>query len=299
MKKYLSMNTMYLTNNGLKYIYDIDKKDQLIYRDIVGNLVLTDSYKIDIKDINEIYDNFDSKYSRLVSNESKCPMSVVNINKHSCEDRISKFYIKSHDKDEIWYNTINYDKVLCISLIISNFFIKDNEGFLVRDNSITNKYTYDIFKKINDFYGIYFPYSKSLKSFNFKTNLYLEYDRIEEHLIENIIYSKQITETLLDFGFFRGYDYKSALITRYSLACILQIYFNLNGYDTKVEKENNLFRLTIIKSCNTTYAHRDKSYKMRNSLMGSIQLTQDDGYLIVSQQNDGITNVSFIDNESI
>ena len=84
------------------------------------------------------------------------------------------------------------------------------------------------------------------------------------------------------------------LLTRYSLACILQVYFNLNGYDTKIEKEGNLFRLTVINSSEVTFTHRDTSTKLDSSFMGNVTI-DDDGYLIVSQCNNGITNVSFVE----
>lgn len=294
MKNYLSMNTMYLTNKGFKYIHELTNEDSLIYKKLVGNIGITNNFSTKIDKIDRVYDNFDSKYSRLVSNFMSCPKSVTSLTKPNNDFKISKFYLKCHNKEELWYTDISFDNVLCLSLVISNFFIQDKDGYVVRNFAFSDKAIYEIFKAFNDYLNIYFPYSKSLKSYNFKTNLFLEYDSIELKLIENIEHSKQIVELLLKYHIFRGFDYKSMLLTRYSLACILQVYFNLNGYDTKIEKEGNLFRLTVINSSEVTFTHRDTSTKLDSSFMGNVTI-DDDGYLIVSQCNNGITNVSFVE----
>ena len=53
---------------------------------------------------------------------------------------------------------------------------------------------------------------------------------------------KVTPETIYDIVL-RGYNYRSIVLRNYNLGCILQIYFNLSGYDTKLVQDNELFRL--------------------------------------------------------
>ena len=54
MKNYLSMNTMYLTNKGFKYIHELTNEDSLIYKKLVGNIGMTNNFSTKIDKIDKL-----------------------------------------------------------------------------------------------------------------------------------------------------------------------------------------------------------------------------------------------------
>ena len=80
----------------------------MIYKKLVGNIGITNNFSTKIDKIDRVYDNFDSKYSRLVSNFMSCPKSVTSLTKPNNDFKISKFYLKCHNKEELWYTDISF-----------------------------------------------------------------------------------------------------------------------------------------------------------------------------------------------
>ena len=78
MKNYLSKNTLYLTNNGLKTLDEIDThKDNIVYLSYSGELLETNDYTLDKRSFNYIYDNYDSSYGRIISSVEEVPRTIT------------------------------------------------------------------------------------------------------------------------------------------------------------------------------------------------------------------------------
>ena len=295
MKNYLSKNTLYLTNNGLKTLDEIDThKDNIIYLSYSGELLETNDYTLDKRSFNYIYDNYDSSYGRIISSVEEVPRTITDFIEDDSNLKISTFFIKSKDKDKLWYEDFRLDKTLSLSLVITNYFDTDEENYIEKCDFVSNKIVFDTFKSFNKYLGIYFPYNRETKSYLFRTNLSSNFNSLETKLLENLNHANKISKTIYDIVL-RGYNYRSIVLRNYNLGCILQIYFNLSGYDTKLVQDNELFRLTVVKPSENEVAHREKSIEIRGKELGNITLNNDDGYLIISQCNDGITNVSFVE----
>ena len=173
MKNYLSKNTLYLTNNGLKTLDEIDThKDNIIYLSYSGELLETNDYTLDKRSFNYIYDNYDSSYGRIISSVEEVPRTITDFIEDDSNLKISTFFIKSKDKDKLWYEDFRLDKTLSLSLVITNYFDTDEENYIEKCDFVSNKIVFDTFKSFNKYLGIYFPYNRETKSYLFRTNLF-------------------------------------------------------------------------------------------------------------------------------
>lgn len=293
---YLINKTKYLTNHGLKYSYDICKDDKLLVLDKRYNLVKSSNYAVNYQDFKYGCDNSFNTYSKCISNSPTYFSSFVKSNNLCCNNITQKFYIR-HEANEDWYD-LPLEYLLVLSLVITNSFTLLDDGSISRKENISNKDIFYTFKKFNDNFKIYFPYNVSLKTYNFVTNLYLSHDRLVQKLVENINLRYKIVDILIKYNIAKGYNFRSLRFSSYNIACIIQVYFSLCGYFTKLKKENDIYKLTIVKNNDVSFADRDASKDINyssNVTMNNIEIKDIyDGKLIISQDINDITYVSIL-----
>lgn len=295
-KLFLDMNTKYLTNHGMKYINEIDNEDSLLIINKANRIIECNNFSIEYSEFSTGYDNFDSNYSRCITNIPINTDNCVHII-NTAKSEKSEFYVGNIEQD-IWYKDISYDISLLLSIFVTDYFTNTfEEDMLIRKSNITNMQSVRIFKEFNKRFGFYFPYNTINKSYNFRTSLYRNYDELIQELINNLYIFKNITKDIVEFKLHKGNNYKALLFTNYSLANLVQIMFNLNGCYTRMVREKDLFKITIVKSNEADFLHRKRHnvVKYTNSVdMASIVLNKIEGRLITSQEIDGITTISII-----
>lgn len=294
---YFSSNTKFLTNNGLKFSYEITEDDNLLVLSIFGNLIETDEFELEYKKFNRGFDNRNNNYSELISNKK---VNVVNsfrakagVNNYSL-DNTSRFYI-----DDTEYSQVCLKDSLPLSLAISTFFDMSCDETLIYNKKIQVKYIYNIFKLYHKRLGLFFPYNKNTKNYEFKSSLYMDDDRLEQLFIKYFSLFKDIVKSLDKYRVFRGSDYKTLFFKSFELANLVQVMLSLCDYSTKLVYDNKyeLFKITYVNNSEATIAYRNKHVRKtfsRGDDMVKVNLSNPENYLVVSQTINGVTTISLV-----
>lgn len=302
MENYVEGKTGILTAKGIIPISYIGAEENIFNRkpEIIvikdGELIKTRDYELKYKSFSSTYYVYKNNYCKLNCSSSISTSSLVNSIDFLEEDdfvKYSSFYL-----NDTWYKNITKDCVIALSLVISSLFDKDDSSdVLTRNSKVSKNYIYKVFKYFNKNYKIFFPYNKITKEYEFKSNLYKDYDSLVQILLSNTHIFKNVLNILKDIDGTR-YSYKSFYSNTYGLAALLMSLMSLCGYTAKVTFDKQMFKVTYVLNNKLNCSNRDivnkQNYVDKEELY-CIQLNSFSGDIILSYSDDSSHSICIIE----
>lgn len=291
---YLPDGTCILTSSGLKPIEELTNEDSLLVIDTNNDVVESSHFIIDtIKEkTSSLF--IDNDYSQLEYIGNLVLTSCADILEPIQTDNmtVSSFYI-----DKKWYD-LPKDATMYLSLLISTCFNRTDYNTVIETNEATRKYLFRVLKQFNETYGIYFPYNKINRLYEFNTNLFKEPDEYHNILLNNLGLFKNIIFTMRSLKC-NNYSYGTFFFRTYKLGALFQSFITLCDYESKLtfDRDKSIFKLTFVRSDKSTSAHKETIKTIGNNkdkFFRSITLTDCVGKIIVSQNNNKNTTVNII-----
>lgn len=244
MEIYLTEDTKYLTNHGLKYDFEITENDRLAVISLDNELYFTNDFEFITKKFDSMILQTDEYYKTLLSD--------VKVNfKYSCDCLPDELPSQiTFDLDDKVIDTFTKDYAIVLSLFVSNYFKETEDNSLINNGKVDVRLPYRVFSSLNKDFGVYFKYNKISKCYTIRLpQLFLTSDNQEKLLLFNMNIFKSVVRAAIKTRLVNKRKFAYMHFNSYKAGQTFLVLLSLCGYRGRLafDKDRKMFKVTFIK----------------------------------------------------